>query len=397
MGDVFKGRVYVFELASGQTVRVKATDSRAAWVNLRNEAGTEIGTVANPIQVTGSGAGPDPVGLKNIAAATINPATEDTLATLLLEATFTARINTQGQKLMAASTPVVLPSDQSAIPASQSGTWNIDTLTSITNDVEVVQPTASDLKAQVEGTGASGSALGNPVTIAGTNFIGGTRHVPTVFTAFGINTTTVLQIGANAGLYNIDTTTGGGYASGDVAHDSPDIGTRPLGIGAECFEYEPTAVGERGRAEVSASADRVKYAANRRGEFIVCAKPQREDLTALNNVFDTASESVTSAVFDVWQYANGMATLAGEISKSGSPTRIDFIIECSNDGTNYQPYINHGLGDLTETNASIGTGGKDFHITFPINCYKIRFTATSTGTDGSNTITLANMTAFFGK
>jgi hypothetical protein len=41
-------------------------------------------------------------------------ATEATLATRLAEATFTGRINTLGQKTMAASTPVVIASDQAA-------------------------------------------------------------------------------------------------------------------------------------------------------------------------------------------------------------------------------------------------------------------------------------------
>lgn len=45
-------------------------------------------------------------------------ASEATVATLLTEATFTARINTLGQKSMAASTPVVIASDQSAIPVT---------------------------------------------------------------------------------------------------------------------------------------------------------------------------------------------------------------------------------------------------------------------------------------
>jgi hypothetical protein len=36
----------------------------------------------------------------------------------LLDATFTGRINTQGQKAMAGSTPVVIASDQSAVPVS---------------------------------------------------------------------------------------------------------------------------------------------------------------------------------------------------------------------------------------------------------------------------------------
>ena len=42
--------------------------------------------------------------------------TEATLGTRLAEATFTARINTQGQKTSAASTPMVVASDQSPIP-----------------------------------------------------------------------------------------------------------------------------------------------------------------------------------------------------------------------------------------------------------------------------------------
>jgi|GEM_PF-3217236 len=70
--------------------------------------------------------------------------TEATLSTRLADATFTARINTLGQKEMSASTPVVIASDQTVIPvsdnggsltvdgtvaATQSGTWNINNIT----------------------------------------------------------------------------------------------------------------------------------------------------------------------------------------------------------------------------------------------------------------------------
>jgi len=51
-------------------------------------------------------------------ATLLTRATEATLATRLADATFTARINTLGQKVMAASTPVVIASDQSAIPTT---------------------------------------------------------------------------------------------------------------------------------------------------------------------------------------------------------------------------------------------------------------------------------------
>jgi len=56
-------------------------------------------------------ASPVPVSVSGVA-------TEATLATRLAEATFTARVNTQGQKTMAGSTPVVLASDQSTLPVS---------------------------------------------------------------------------------------------------------------------------------------------------------------------------------------------------------------------------------------------------------------------------------------
>lgn len=68
--------------------------------------------------------------------------TEVTLAGVLTTAAFQARINTLGQKLMAASTPVVLASDHSAISVSQSGVWTTArswTLSSGTDSVAAVQ------------------------------------------------------------------------------------------------------------------------------------------------------------------------------------------------------------------------------------------------------------------
>src|SRR4029077_19207090 len=67
-------------------------------------------------------------------------ATETTLTSRLADATFTNRINTQGQKTMATSTPVVIASDQSAFPVSGSGNFT------------VVQAAAANLNATVVGT-----------------------------------------------------------------------------------------------------------------------------------------------------------------------------------------------------------------------------------------------------
>lgn len=51
-----------------------------------------LGEWVKMTQPGAGGSGPDPVGLKNIAEDAINPATQDTLATLLTEAVFTGRI-----------------------------------------------------------------------------------------------------------------------------------------------------------------------------------------------------------------------------------------------------------------------------------------------------------------
>lgn len=55
---------------------------------------------------------------------TANAGTNLNTSALLLDATFTARVNTQGQKAMVASTPIVIASDQSAVPISGTVTTN---------------------------------------------------------------------------------------------------------------------------------------------------------------------------------------------------------------------------------------------------------------------------------
>jgi hypothetical protein len=61
-------------------------------------------------------------------------ATEATLATRLTETTFTTRTPTVGQKLSAASSPVVLASDQSAVPVSDGGgSITVDGAVSVSN------------------------------------------------------------------------------------------------------------------------------------------------------------------------------------------------------------------------------------------------------------------------
>jgi epidermal growth factor receptor substrate 15 len=77
----------------------------------------EAGTSSDPLRIDPTGITTQPVSVSSLPLPT-GAATETTLATLLPSATFTARINTQGQKTMSASTPVVLASDQSSIPVA---------------------------------------------------------------------------------------------------------------------------------------------------------------------------------------------------------------------------------------------------------------------------------------
>lgn len=70
-------------------------------------------------------------------------ASEATLATRLADATFTARINTLGQKTSANSTPVVIASDQSALPVTFGGVA-VATVTSVSVSTTVATLSASN-------------------------------------------------------------------------------------------------------------------------------------------------------------------------------------------------------------------------------------------------------------
>lgn len=117
-------------------------------------------------------------------------ATEATLLNVLTTAAFQARINTLGQKTMANSTPVVLASDQTAIPVSQSGSWSV----SGTGNFTVVQPTGTNLHTVLDSGTLTSITNALP---AGTNVIG---HVITdsgSTTAVTGNVTVVQPTGTN--------------------------------------------------------------------------------------------------------------------------------------------------------------------------------------------------------
>jgi hypothetical protein len=74
-----------------------------------------------------------------------------------------------GQTTQSASIPVTIASNQTAVPASQSGTWtNTVTQTTAANlNATVVQSTAANLNATVVGAGTAGTPTGGVVTVQG--------------------------------------------------------------------------------------------------------------------------------------------------------------------------------------------------------------------------------------
>lgn len=144
-------------------------------VNLRlssSGGSAEFGTASNPIRIDPTGTTTQPISAASLPLPT-GAATEATLATRLADATFTARINTLGQKTMANSTPVVLASDQTVIPVSQSGTWTVQPGNTANTTPWLITISQGGNAATVTGANAlkvDGSAVTQPVsgTVAAT-------------------------------------------------------------------------------------------------------------------------------------------------------------------------------------------------------------------------------------
>ncbi len=131
-------------------------------------------------QPAAGGGGVDPVGLKNTSAVAINPATEDTLATRLAEATFTGRIGEvqasptqytllERLKVLATLLNGGLPAALTAggglktglVDALPAGSANI-------GDVDVASGPTGASALQVQGTAAhDAAAAGNPLQTGG--------------------------------------------------------------------------------------------------------------------------------------------------------------------------------------------------------------------------------------
>lgn len=164
--------------ANGNPIDVKTVVTGAGTVDRQRVA---VVNDAGPLSVDGSGVTQPVSGSVSVAnfpatqavsAASLplptGAATEATLATRLADVTFTGRINTQGQKTSAASTPVVIASDQTGVPVTSTGLTNLDVALSTR-----LKP--ADTLAGVT-TVAAVTAITNALP-AGTNRIGSVRPV----------------------------------------------------------------------------------------------------------------------------------------------------------------------------------------------------------------------------
>lgn len=142
-------------------------NSRPLPVEILSASGVEINVTTGDIgvQLSASGANPDSVRIGdgtetvNVNASNEMQVADDNARTSL--SNMDGKLPAQGQALMAASVPVAIASNQSAIPASQSGTWN---LTNISGTVSL--PTGAATAAnQATGNGHLSTLAG---AVAGT-------------------------------------------------------------------------------------------------------------------------------------------------------------------------------------------------------------------------------------
>jgi len=163
--------------ANLQSVRVFDADSGAGsqyvlGAVLRKSAtggSVEAGTSSDPLRVDPTGTTTQPISAASLPLPA-GAATEATLATRLAEATFTGRINTLGQKPAAASTPVILASDQTSIPITDGGgSLTVDGSVAVTSVVPGVGATslgkAEDAAAVSGDTGVAMLGVYQPDTV----------------------------------------------------------------------------------------------------------------------------------------------------------------------------------------------------------------------------------------
>ena len=121
LGQKLMASSFPVTIASDQTAlavsgTVAVTQSTVPWAENVSQFGGNVVVTGTGV----SGVGIPRVTVASDSSITANAGTNLNTSLLLLDTTFTGRINTQGQKTSAASTPIVIASDQSAVPVTVS-------------------------------------------------------------------------------------------------------------------------------------------------------------------------------------------------------------------------------------------------------------------------------------
>jgi hypothetical protein len=199
-----------------------------------------------------------------------------------------------GQAAMAASLPVTIASDQTAVPASQSGTWNI---TNVSGTVSL--PTGAATAAKQPALGTAGSASADVITVQGVASMTALKvdnsavTQPTNVTQ--INSSTIGTVIAGVQKVGIADTSGNPILTPTVATNSAGTGFLPVTNMAVFDDASPTSITENQFGNLRMSANRNLYgtirdaAGNERGANV---NASNEMLVALSSV---PSHAVTNA------------------------------------------------------------------------------------------------------
>jgi hypothetical protein len=193
-------------LAAAESGAARLTQNRAFHTNLRNDAGAETGVAAVPLRIDPTGTTTQPVSAASLPLPT-GAATEATLLTRVADATVTARLNTLGQKLMAASAPVVLASDQSSIPITAAslplpaGAATSANQTTLGNQTSKINDGTNTATVKAASTAAVATDTALVVAISPNNSVAVTTTPPVVGThANAWNAAAVLANGVSASI-----------------------------------------------------------------------------------------------------------------------------------------------------------------------------------------------------
>lgn len=224
------------------TGTVAVTQSTSPWVTSASQSGTwNINNISGTISL--------PTGASTL---TEQQTQTTALGNLLTTTAFQARINTLGQKTMANSTPIVIASDQTAIPVTvSSGSITVTQGTS----PWVISGAVTNTVLSVVGGGAEATA--QRVTIANDS-----TGVLTVKQATGSNLHMVVDSGTITTVSTVTamgTGTTGPMKAEDVAHATGDQGFPAWGVrndnGATTYgadqDYYPLAVDASGRTLIT--------------------------------------------------------------------------------------------------------------------------------------------------